>query len=647
LAGPRASAARTFAGHVLALAAIAVMQLHGFFWQLPGFHSERIPQSASAIPGIERRLGIIGTTSIGEYAPKTVAAWPNADATLNAFVRAPAPALVREDNRRPLRVDATVQTPADTDVIVSQFYFEGWRAQVDGRDVAIKVTQPEGLISVAVPSGSHQLSVWFGSTPLREAANTVSAIALVVMLICLVLKAHADARIDDYGTALARPAGAWVAGATALVLAFGLYKHIAVDTGVNLWRESSQALRDAAPLATFAGDVQLLNNARALFDPGANHVDVTLYWRAAREGISDYSLNVRVIDAVGEPIAGVDREHPDGAYPTSRLTISDTVRDSHRLTLPPGTPPGKYNVVVGLYPFGAAASRSRSEAGAIDVIATTVVVARPMSGATPLDPAGVEIAQRVNAALAEGVTLRGLTLPLKRVRVGEAMPLTLLWQATAGGRSANEACFELRQFKGGVTPLGCRPLIAEWSEGDVWKIPYRLTLKPQLEPGLYTLSVRVGRGDVELGDIDIEAPPRVFTPPPAQALQTLTWSDAGEIVGFTLPLSVAPGESIQLELIWRATRETERKYTVFAQLVDADGDRKAGHDSQPDDGAQPTSTWLPGTYIRDVHTIIVPNDLPPGRYRINVGLYDAFSQQRLTLTDGTTQAQLNQALDVR
>jgi hypothetical protein len=48
-------------------------------------------------------------------------------------------------------------------------------------------------------------------------------------------------------------------------------------------------------------------------------------------------------------------------------------------------------------------------------------------------------------------------------------------------------------------------------------------------------------------------------------------------------------------------------------------------------GAIPTSTWQPQRYITWTHTVPVPPDIPPGDYRITLGLYDPADFTRLPL----------------
>ena len=44
-------------------------------------------------------------------------------------------------------------------------------------------------------------------------------------------------------------------------------------------------------------------------------------------------------------------------------------------------------------------------------------------------------------------------------------------------------------------------------------------------------------------------------------------------------------------------------------------------DRVPGRGELPTTLWTPGEVISDTHRIVLPPDLPPGRYRLKAGLF--------------------------
>jgi hypothetical protein len=85
----------------------------------------------------------------------------------------------------------------------------------------------------------------------------------------------------------------------------------------------------------------------------------------------------------------------------------------------------------------------------------------------------------------------------------------------------------------------------------------------------------------------------------------------------------------ELILYWRAKAVVENDYTVFVHLVDQGGKLWGQGDSVPMGGMYPTSVWLPGQLVEDRHVIQVDPDVPPGSYRLRVGLYDPAILERL------------------
>ncbi len=108
--------------------------------------------------------------------------------------------------------------------------------------------------------------------------------------------------------------------------------------------------------------------------------------------------------------------------------------------------------------------------------------------------------------------------------------------------------------------------------------------------------------------------------------------DAIVLEGGDAPARVfAPGEIIPVTLFWRAAAAPGERYKVFIHLLDASGALAAQNDMEPVAGFRPTDGWQPGELLIDRHGVLLPRDLPPGMYTLNVGLY-RFSGERLPVT---------------
>lgn len=82
-------------------------------------------------------------------------------------------------------------------------------------------------------------------------------------------------------------------------------------------------------------------------------------------------------------------------------------------------------------------------------------------------------------------------------------------------------------------------------------------------------------------------------------------------------------------LLWALTTETDTNYTVSIFLLSKDGVLVGQHDTYPQDGQSPTSTWNTDQFYYDYHPIDI-SDVPAGNYRVGIKVYrflnDDFSQ---------------------
>lgn len=86
--------------------------------------------------------------------------------------------------------------------------------------------------------------------------------------------------------------------------------------------------------------------------------------------------------------------------------------------------------------------------------------------------------------------------------------------------------------------------------------------------------------------------------------------------------TLAAGEPLQINLYWRALADTDVDYVLFIHVYDANDQRVAQRDLPLRYSDYPTSRWQPGELVIDRADMPLPA-LPPGDYRLLIGLYDA------------------------
>jgi hypothetical protein len=124
----------------------------------------------------------------------------------------------------------------------------------------------------------------------------------------------------------------------------------------------------------------------------------------------------------------------------------------------------------------------------------------------------------------------------------------------------------------------------------------------------------------------------------------VNFGDQIDLVGFDASRQVAaPGDTIDLMLYWRASRDLDIDYQVFVHILDESGELVAQSDKL-NPGEFPTHRWPLDKYVPDAHSITLPSDLPAGEYQVAVGLWVQSEGWRLPVFDEQGMAVDDQAV---
>lgn len=120
---------------------------------------------------------------------------------------------------------------------------------------------------------------------------------------------------------------------------------------------------------------------------------------------------------------------------------------------------------------------------------------------------------------------------------------------------------------------------------------------------------------------------------PAPAVQVERRAEFGQglrLVGYDLSdPNPQPGVEMEVSLHWQAMEQAGVAYTAFLHLV-ATGDRGvAGVDEEVLGGLYQPVLWPKDVTLIDRHSLALPADLPPGRYRLDLGLYPTGAPEQL------------------
>jgi 4-amino-4-deoxy-L-arabinose transferase-like glycosyltransferase len=151
----------------------------------------------------------------------------------------------------------------------------------------------------------------------------------------------------------------------------------------------------------------------------------------------------------------------------------------------------------------------------------------------------------------------------------------------------------------------------------------RLERLPGLED--WVASVATERRDFgELRAYRLDLPPSVSLSGPARLGSEIRLS------GYALSGNeLRPGETLAVMLLWQCETPPSADYHVFVHLVDEEGRVWGQHDGPPAMGSRPTSQWMAGQRVFDVHPVGI-EQIPPGEYHLHVGMYGWPSLERLS-----------------
>lgn len=380
--------------------------------------------------------------------------------------------------------------------------------------------------------------------------------------------------------------------------------------------------------------------------PAGHAAWVTLRWQPQTPIAVDLKTTVYLTDESGHRVGQTDDLLVGSSYPfTKTWETNDIVDTYHIVPTLPAIPPGTYKLFVGVYEDSSlkryvASSTSLNGDFFLGTIEITHPIAPPMvAPSNPLSP---------NLALTTDVWLSGYDLSSQTVSPGDRLPLTLYWRATTQPTLNYEVILQLIDTKGHViledaAPVGSKSYpTSAWRAGDVilqWLNP---VLPSQVPAGRYQVAVALRPESGLTGlprqllEITVEGRPHDFEVPIVSHPTLLRLGDTVAYLGHDIDSDTALiGGKVRLTLHWQATQPSLQPYTVFVHLLGPDGRIWAQQDTTPGQGTLPTNSWVPSEYIQDRYELQVPPDAPAGEYTIEVGMYDAVTGLRLTVTDAS------------
>ena len=402
------------------------------------------------------------------------------------------------------------------------------------------------------------------------------------------------------------------------------------------------------------GDRLLLLGYERRWPEVGDKVYLTLLWRVKEALTEDYSFSFRLIDEERQLWVQNDLIPFNDLYPTSRWEPHKVVAQPVVIPLPPGTPPGLYQLSLRAY--------SRRDGQELEVlnergvpVGTAVNLGEFQLSPSPLpSPQALSPQYPRREEFGGQLRLLGYELPSKEWRSGKSLHLELYWQAIADLTNDYEVVLQMVDRRGEVLrERAYHPSKADyptswWKGGSLVRGQYDLLIPPAAEGEKVRLILKVreektGRFlplgpnwwpikgySLALATLSVSEQERIFQSPSPQYPMRADLGDKVEFLGYDLDkIQVERGEKITLTLYWRALTEMEVNYHVFVHLLGEEGEIWAQKDSPPVEGSRPTAGWVKGEVVRDEYQIALEGQIPAGEYRLTAGIYNPVSGEGL------------------
>lgn len=227
------------------------------------------------------------------------------------------------------------------------------------------------------------------------------------------------------------------------------------------------------------------------------------------------------------------------------------------------------------------------------------------------------------------------------VAPGGTLAVTLGWLRTPDFLAENDVRLELVQGDTILAEDAGPPLQgrtpADVPDGQLWLDRRLLRVSRDAVPGPADLIVWIGDSRLVLTQVEIESIVHITEHPAIDTPLEVSFGDRIRLLGYRLeaPEHLTSADTVMLTLYWQALADglPESNFKVFTQILGEDGRLVGQHDGVPVYESRPFNGWLAGEYLTDEHPMvfIVPY---VGPIRIQIGLYDPVTLQRLLTDDG-------------
>ncbi|HLH72802.1 MAG TPA: hypothetical protein VKX96_05925, partial [Chloroflexota bacterium] len=390
-------------------------------------------------------------------------------------------------------------------------------------------------------------------------------------------------------------------------------------------------------------------------------VPLALRWRALAKLNTDYVVSWRLLDSAGHTVLQRDSEPDDGFSSTNTWQPNQDQVDRYGMLIPSFLPPGEYTAVVVVYDkmTGAACQWKHDHT----ILPSTVLPLRTVDvlDSTPLPALGAPKPEHPLSAHLGGLTLVGYDWENRTYRPGDVAAMRLYWRVEAALKDNVMVRARLASDNGTVVEdkqlvLGNAFPTSRWQAGRTIATYVDVPIPVTAVTGSLALTLSFQASGLSptvvstFPRLSVMARERTYSAPAIPIDKQANFGGSIALLGFGLQpapdRTIAPGQTIQLNLYWKDLQGMTTSYKVFTHLVGPDGQIYGQQDAIPLAGDAPTNGWLPGEVLTDHYAIAVAPKAPPGTYHLVVGFYDSVTGARLPLADHSADSVTIAALQV-
>lgn len=156
---------------------------------------------------------------------------------------------------------------------------------------------------------------------------------------------------------------------------------------------------------------------------------VTLFWHGTKKMEEDYTAFIHLLNPANHIFGQIDKHPINDYFPTSHWQSGESMEDEYTFPVLPGTPPGQYEIEIGVY-----RTPSMERLSVLDEdgkpVADRVVLTTVQVTAAPAVPTDLMIPRPIDRSFTDGFVLKGYGVESTALPPGGYLRYTLLWQKT-------------------------------------------------------------------------------------------------------------------------------------------------------------------------------------------------------------------------